>query len=134
MENENKKIEEYSLGDLNSIKKILQTLPQKIKQREEQIFAVETDKEDLILKNKIIESEVINKVSDEKIDGKPSFSNALKREIESNQRLSNNSGYKDNQEKIDNAINKVSIAKIELSYLKRLNNNAGYLALLGDEK
>ena len=146
------------LEDVSSIKKILKTFPEKIKEHEEKTFASEIRKEELIAKKKVIESEVSYSVSEEKIkfdvevkpdkrsmtkeekenykpvfksEPKPRFTNDMQRENEANKRLLNNPDYNNYQKEIDKLSREISTAKIELSYLKRLNQNAGYLAVLG---
>ncbi len=123
--------EDYVLDNEDNIKKILRDFPIKIREREEQILSIEMKKEEAILKNKLIETQVTGDVSIEEVDGKKKYSNKELREVEVQKRLNLNPEYTSNGKTIEENIKIISNAKIELSYLKRLCKSAGDIALLG---
>ena len=80
--------EDYNLDTVDNLKKILRELPLKIKEKEEKLLDIEIKKEEAILKNKIIESDISIEVSNEKEEDKKKYSNKELRETETKKRLS----------------------------------------------
>ncbi len=123
--------EDYVLDNEDNLKKILRELPIKIKNKEENIMNIEVKKEEAILKNKIIESDIAVEVANEKEEDKKKYSNKELREAEVKERLKGSLEYRSNAKIIEECIMITKTAKIELSYFKRLCKSAGDIALLG---
>jgi len=118
----------YTLDDEPSIKKVLRELPLKIKNIEEKIMGLETNRAEFKLKNDLIEAQILDVVTKETVDAKPVFSNKEKRDTETERRAKKSEEYMRNRKVIEERVNEIITIKIQYSYLKRINSNAGNLA------
>ena len=140
MENE-KEHQEYSLKTNEDLRGALQKLPGLIKEKQDAVFKAQTQKGELIKKNKTIESDIsraiaaeTEEVTDKKtgeLVSKKKYTNDMQRTAQFGVRLMNNIDYNKMQDSVDKLDKWVSETEIELSFLKRLNNNAYALTMLG---
>jgi len=140
MENE-KEHQEYSLKTNEDLRGALQKLPGLIKEKQDAVFKAQTQKGELIKKNKTIESDIsraiaaeTEEVTDKKtgeLVSKKKYTNDMQRTAQFDVRLMNNIDYNKMQDSVDKLDKWVSETEIELSFLKRLNNNAYALTMLG---
>lgn len=115
-----------------TIKTMLDSLPDKIMIKEKKILEKNEEADRLEVEIKSTDSSYVNQIAGELFEGKKRFKNEVERNSELKLRLSRNDMYKSNLKKLSELRKSVKEESIILSYLKRKFRVAESLSRLGE--